>query len=112
MNERGLLVLLMLVWGAGASDAQELAFSGYYENRLFVQELNARMVLQDYDKLRLDLSADVGEHVSFRGDYVYTVYHGAKQFHLADVVPEEFDTLTAAIPPGRSPMKTFWTTPA
>ena len=33
------------------------------------------------------------------GDYICRVHHGAKSLHIADFVPDKFDSLTTSIPP-------------
>jgi hypothetical protein len=73
---------------AGAVGAQELEFSGYFENQFFPQELNGELVLQEYDRLRLDMAADVGENVSFAGDIVYRVFHGKTEYSAFDFMPD------------------------
>ena len=69
------------------ASAQELELTGYYENQFSPQELNDRIVLQDYNKLRLDLSVDIGENVSFDADYIFRIFHGATEFNLFDFIP-------------------------
>jgi hypothetical protein len=67
--------------------AQELELFGYYENQFFPQELKGEVILQDYNKLRLDLSADVGDQVSFNGDVIFQTYHGKTEFSALDFIP-------------------------
>ncbi|MBD3377579.1 hypothetical protein GF406_21300 [candidate division KSB1 bacterium] len=81
---------------------QELQIYGYYENQFFPQKLNGKVMLQDYNKLRLDLSADISENLTFNGDYIYRTYHGATTFNLLDFLPYRIrnDYLTqSALPP-------------
>jgi hypothetical protein len=70
------------------TEAQDLEFSGHFENQFYPQELNDELILQDYSKLRLDLSAEVSENVSFSGDYIYQIYHGQTKFNAFDFIPE------------------------
>ncbi|MFQ5641988.1 MAG: hypothetical protein ACE5IR_28775 [bacterium] len=88
MNRRFYLLLMILIHPTMKLAAQELTFSGYYENQFFPQELNGKLILQDYNKVRLDLSADIGENISFHADYVYRVFHGATKFSAFDFIPE------------------------
>jgi len=69
---------------------QYLEFSGYYENQLSMEYLNSKTILQDYNKLRLDLNAKISESISFNGDYIYRTYHGKKKYSMLDWVPEKF----------------------
>lgn len=88
MKRQIFLMLLMLTQFAGKLEAQKLEFSGYYENQFFPQVLNDKLILQDYNKVRLDLSAEVGENISFHADYIYRVFHGATEFSAFDFIPE------------------------
>jgi hypothetical protein len=80
--------LILITLFAVGSIGQELEFSGYYENQLTVQELREETYLQDTNKLRLDLSAEVSENVSFTADYVYRTYHGETEFNAFDFIPD------------------------
>lgn len=79
-------------------DAQELKFSGYFENQFFPQKIGDSMKLQDYNKLRLDLSADIGKNLSFNADYIYRTYHGATSYSALDFLPEKLAAPLAAVP--------------
>ena len=68
--------------------AQELEITGYFENQFFLQELNSKVILRDYNKVRLDLSVEVGDNISFNGNYIYRVFHGATTFNAFDFIPE------------------------
>ena len=46
MNGKSLLVLLILTCSV---EAQELEFTGYYENQFSPQELDGKIILQDYN---------------------------------------------------------------
>jgi len=70
------------------TNSQELEIAGYYENQFFPQEFNDKLILQDYNKLRLDLSAGIGENVSFSADYIYRVFHGATLLNTFDFIPQ------------------------
>ena len=70
------------------TNAQELEMTGYYENQFFPQELNDKIIFQDYNKLRLDLSAQVGKKVTFNADYIYRIFHGKTEFNLFDFIPD------------------------
>jgi len=88
MLRKIICVLFFLISFAASVMGQELAFSGYYENQLTVQALRDETFLQDYNKLRLDLSAKIGENVSFNGDYVYQIFHGKTEFNAFDFIPD------------------------
>lgn len=88
MIKRLWLVIISCAGIAGMLQAQELAFSGYYENQLFPQNLNGKFIFQDYNKIRLDLSSEIGENVNFQADYIYRIFHGATKFNAFDFIPE------------------------
>ncbi|MFQ5631278.1 MAG: hypothetical protein ACE5I1_21100, partial [bacterium] len=80
--------VMMLSCRISFAHAQGLEISGYYENQFFPQELNGKLILQDYNKIRIDFAADIGENVSFNGDYIYRVFHGKTRFSALDFIPE------------------------
>jgi len=88
MKRQFLPLLLILIAFPSKASAQVLELTGYYENQFFPQELNDKPILQDYNKLRIDLSAQVAENVSFNGDYICRLFHGAKRFNSFDFIPE------------------------
>jgi hypothetical protein len=69
-------------------NAHALEFTGYFENQFYPRELKDEAVLQDYNKLRLDLAAEVGENVTFNGDYIYRIFHGATRLNTLDFIPD------------------------
>ena len=88
MKRQLILIFLIIIAFTINTISQELEISGYYENQLFPQELNDKVIFQDYNKLRIDLSAEAGENVTFNSDYIYRLYHGAVDFNLLDFIPE------------------------
>ena len=105
------LLILALTQFVGRTLAQDLEFSGYFENQLFPQELNNKLALQDYNKVRLDLSAEPAENVSFNGDYIYRVFHGATRFNAFDFIPKsvvlKYAELTQTTPDALRPLFDF-----
>jgi len=86
MGRWGVVFLFLLT--AGIVRAQELELSGYFENQFFPQELDGKLILQDYNRLRLDMAAEVGENVDFAGDIVYRVFHGKTEYSVFDLLPK------------------------
>lgn len=78
--------------------AQELEFSGYFENQFFPQKIGDALKLQDYNKLRFELSSEVAENLSFNADYVYRTFHGATTFNLLDFMPAQYRMYDDTIP--------------
>lgn len=67
--------------------AAQLDWSGYYEHQLAPQEIAGDLVIQDYDRLRLDLFAAVDERITFAGDLVWRLSHGASELNALDFIP-------------------------
>jgi len=88
MKRKLIVILQILIAFSSNVSSQELEISGYYENHFFPQELNDKVIFQDYNKLRIDLSAEIGGNATFNGDYIYRLYHGAVDFNLLDFIPE------------------------
>lgn len=82
------LSLLLALAAAPQSLAQQLELSGYYENQFTPQQIGGDLVLQDYDRLRLDLFSAVDDRITFAGDLVWRVYHGATRLNALDFVPQ------------------------
>ncbi|KAA3609285.1 MAG: hypothetical protein DWQ05_22595 [Calditrichaeota bacterium] len=80
------------------TNAQELELSGYFENQFFPQKVGDQLVLQDYNKLRLDISAEVAENITFNANYVYRTFHGATTINPFDFLPAKFTAGLAALP--------------
>lgn len=76
--------------------AQSIDVFGYFEHQLFPQELGGTVRIQDYNRLRVDLNADMGEGIDFRGDVIYQTWHGATRIALADLLP---DAIVRQAPP-------------
>lgn len=87
MKRQFLSLLLAFATFVSRANTQELEFTGYYENQLFPQELNDKLIFQDYNKLRIDLFAEISENVSFNGDYICRLFHGARRFNSFDFIP-------------------------
>ncbi len=79
------LVLATSLPGTG----QQLELSGFYENQLAPQQIGGDLVLQDYDRLRLDLFSQVDGRVVFAGDVVWRVHHGVAELNALDFLPED-----------------------
>lgn len=67
---------------------QGLRLSGYYENQFFPQEIAGKLIFQDYNKIRIDLSSDISKNLSFNGNYNYRTFHGKTQFNALDFIPQ------------------------
>ena len=88
MKRAGFIGVLILLGLKLVGNAYALEFTGYFENQFYPRELKDEVVLQDYNKLRLDLAAEVGENVTFNGDYIYRIFHGATRVNTLDLIPD------------------------
>ncbi|KPJ60186.1 MAG: hypothetical protein AMJ46_07635 [Latescibacteria bacterium DG_63] len=75
------LLLLPRAWGIGPE------LSGYYQYQLTAGAIDREAYVQDYNRLRLDISAQAGERASFRGDYVYQTFNGRTALPLDELLP-------------------------
>lgn len=89
-----MLVLLAFSAGATLCAAQgdstgwdKLRISGYFENQLLAQQLKSRLVLTDYNLLRLNLSATIDDRISFFGNINFRTFHGHTQQNILDFLP-------------------------
>ncbi len=78
--------------------AQELEISGYFENQFFPQKMGDGLKLQDYNKLRLDLSTEISDNLSFNTDFIYRTFHGMTSINLLDFLPEKLSRGLVALP--------------
>ncbi|MGD8779466.1 MAG: hypothetical protein PVH88_10970 [Ignavibacteria bacterium] len=69
--------------------SQELKFDGYFENQLYPQMINSKLTLHDYNKLRIDLSSDIDDNITFNGNYIYKTYHGKTNLTAFDFIPND-----------------------
>ncbi len=79
-------------------EERPLRWGGYYENQLALvllpgQDLEAEdLLVMDYDKLLLELSARPAPGFSAHANLVFRVFHGTKTLRVADFVPERFES--------------------
>lgn len=76
-------------------------FGGYYENQVTFLNLKQKWLVQDYNRLRLDMSMKFGEKASFNADGIAQTFHGVIQYNGLDFLP---DSLTEMIPDSLRPM--------
>jgi hypothetical protein len=85
-----------LIGQRNSSLVDNLKLSGYYENAFQILDKNG-VLLQDYNKLRLNLDAKIDNNFSFNSNVIFTTYHGATTINVLDYLPTEVvnDYLTA-----------------
>jgi hypothetical protein len=84
---------------------EHLSWKGYYENQLSVFALPRHSAdpdgtgvdLMDVNKLRLDVQVRPLPGFSADADVVFRTFHGAKKYHLADMLPSKFAPELAAL---------------
>ena len=65
------IVYLVLLLCSLPLYAQDLEFSGYFENQLFPQKIGEEWKITDYNKLRINLNSEIADNVSFSANYIY-----------------------------------------
>ena len=86
-----LLILLPILTARAQSDfsiINKLTFSGYFENQLMGQEQRGDYFLIDYNKLRLDMDAEIDKSLSFSANVNFKTLHGKTTLNLLDYLPE------------------------
>jgi hypothetical protein len=86
-----LILLTGVVWS-------QVEFSGYYENQFYPQQTGDEVLLQDYNKLRLDILSDISDEIVLRGDIVFQSYHGARTMNALDFIPVKLVAATLGQP--------------
>jgi len=80
------LVVLLVSLAVARGEGPEI--SGHYEHQLYLQKIhNGDAFVQDHDKLRLDLVAEVGGNAALSGDVVYRVFRGSTEYNALDFIP-------------------------
>jgi hypothetical protein len=95
-----IIMVLIIGWaGLGSARTEAVDLSGYYEGQVTGYCLGMgggepRPYWQITNRLRLDLSAELGKDATVGGDVVIMTYHGYTTFNLLDILPEaEVDTI-------------------
>ena len=76
-------------------------FFGYYEHQLTSLYMKEDFILQDYNKLRFDISVDFSDKASLNGGGIVQTFHGERIFNLLHFLP---DSLVQIIPDSLKPM--------
>ncbi len=70
-------------------EENNIEFSAYYENQFFPQKSNnGEISLQDYNKLRLNISSEISDKISFKSNYILKTYHGKTTINIMEFMPE------------------------
>lgn len=64
-----------------------LKLSGYYENAFQFLDKKGKILL-DYNKLRLDMDADIDKNFTFNSNVILNTYHGATTISYLDYLPD------------------------
>lgn len=101
------MVISIISYSAIADDAPDsektIDFFGYYENQGYIRynKNDDKLLLLDYNKLRLDLKAAISEKVTFNADIIFMTYHGSTSIDYLEYLPS---TITGSIPPETAEM--------
>jgi len=83
------IILLIFIFVISISYAYALDWSGYYEGQVTGFSLHDSVCWQLSNRLRLDLSADLGQEATVTADVIALTYKGYTTFNLLDVLPAE-----------------------
>lgn len=87
--KKGYFYLLLFLIFTELNFAQEIEynFSGYFEHQFFPQSIGGKTYLQDYNKLRVNFSAEISEDLTVTASYIYKINHGATNFNSFNFIP-------------------------
>lgn len=66
---------------------EKLDIFGYFESQVLTARINSEWLPLASNKLRLDLSADVSDRVTFAANFNAITYHGEKTWRISDILP-------------------------
>lgn len=71
------------------NDKGDLRFSGYFENQGYLRysKSDEKFSLLDYNKLRIDLNANISSRLTFNADVIFMTYHGTTSYNLREFLP-------------------------
>jgi hypothetical protein len=112
MKQYIITILFLIICSISVNvSAQKLDLSGYMEYQITSMELNQKICLQDYAKLRIDFTSEIGKSVGFSGDIIHRVFHGTTEFNALDFIPErvvtEYSNTTGQTVSALSPLFDF-----
>jgi len=87
--KKSYLYILFFLFLTKINFAQDIEynFSGYFEHQFFPQSIRGKTYLQDYNKLRVNFSAEISEDLTVTANYIYKINHGATNFNSFDFIP-------------------------
>ena len=91
----GLLLISLL--GQTSIAQENVEVFGYFESTLMGSKINDDFYQLMTNKLRVDLSSNLTEQVSFAGNFNYITYHGKIEWNILDFLS---DDITSTIPVG------------
>jgi hypothetical protein len=80
-----ILTIALLSTSSGKSGVE---FSGYFEPQYLAIYVDDTLLQLNSNKLRLDLSSDLSDGISFTGNVNYLNYNGRTEWNFLDFVPE------------------------
>lgn len=95
-----LLLMLLLI----SSSYGEVSITGYFEPQYYGAVIDDNFLQLNSNKLRIDLSSDLSDNITFTGNFNYINYNGQKTWSMLDFLPEK---LTSAIPEQHVPLYSF-----
>ncbi|MCD4812218.1 hypothetical protein K8S19_00775 [bacterium] len=94
MKKTIMIIMAALIAGAGFQPVTAMGaeLSGYYEGQLTGYAIQDTALWQMTNRLRIDLSADVGENASMSASLAGMTYHGYTDMNLLEVLPEDIQS--------------------
>jgi len=99
----GLLLISLL--GKPSTAQENVEVFGYFESTLMGSKIDKDFYQLTTNKLRIDLSSDISDQISFAANFDYITYHGKTNWNILDFLS---DDITNQIPAG---MRSIYTIP-
>jgi hypothetical protein len=95
MNRLFLGLLLVSIFGQQAIAQEDVEIFGYFESTLMGSKIHNDFYQLTTNKLRIDLSSNISDQISFAANFDYITYHGKTEWNILDFLSND---ITSDIP--------------
>ncbi|RKY84197.1 hypothetical protein DRQ09_08960 [candidate division KSB1 bacterium] len=93
-------IFFLIIFSASVS-AQNISIYGYFEPQFAGFKIKKDFLQINSNKLRIDLSSEISDKVSFGANFDYITYHGQTAYEILNYLPE---SVTKEIPDDLKPL--------
>ena len=91
------IIICVLILSQQLIAQENVEVFGYFESTLMGSKIDNKFYQLTTNKLRIDLSSDISNQISFAANFDYITYHGKTSWNILDFLS---DDITSAIPVG------------